>query len=63
MSGRLYSYWEDVQLGMKLNRIGEVRYLPDLVVTASARKLRSFKDNVIAPARKAAVLHVLGRDL
>jgi len=63
MSGRLYSYWEDVQLGMKLNRIGEVRYLPDLVVTASARKLRSFKDNVIVPARKAAVLHVLGRDL
>lgn len=63
MSGRLYSYWEDVQLGLKLNRIGEVRYLPDLIVTASARKLRSFRSNVITPARKAAVLHILGRDL
>jgi len=62
-SGRLYSYWEDVQLGLKLNRIGEVCYLPDLVVTASARKLRSFKKNVISPARKAAALHILGRDL
>ncbi len=62
-SGRLYSYWEDVQLGLKLNRIGEVRYLPDLVVTASARKLRSFRGNVITPARKAAALHILGKDI
>lgn len=62
-SGRLYSYWEDIQLGLKLNRIGEVRYLPDLVVTASARKLRSFRSNVVTPARKAAALYILGRDL
>jgi len=62
-SGRLYSSWEDIQLGLKLNRIGEVRYLPDLVVTASARKLRSFRSNVVTPARKAAALYILGRDL
>jgi glycosyltransferase involved in cell wall biosynthesis len=58
-----YSYWEDVQLGLKLNRIGEIRYLSDLVVLASGRKLRSVGRNILYPVRQAAVLHLLGREL
>ena len=58
-----YSYWEDVQLGLKLRRIGEIRYLRDLVVQASARKLGSVRRNVLYPARQAAALHLLGREL
>ncbi len=38
--GRIYSTWEDIQLGLKLHRFGKVRFLEDLVVRTSARKLR-----------------------
>lgn len=38
--GRFYRVSEDVQLGLKLRRVGEVRFLKDLVVYTSARKLR-----------------------
>jgi glycosyltransferase involved in cell wall biosynthesis len=58
-----YSYWEDVQLGLKLNRIGEIRYLPDLVVSASGRKLRSVRQNILYPARQAVALHLLSKEL
>ncbi len=57
-----YSYWEDVQLGLKLNRIGEIRYLPDLVVSASGRKLRSVRQNVLYPAKQAAALQLLKKE-
>jgi glycosyltransferase involved in cell wall biosynthesis len=37
--GRFYRVSEDVQLGLKLRKVGEVRFLKDLVVYTSARKL------------------------
>lgn len=58
-----YSYWEDVQLGLKLNRIGEIRYLPDLAVSASGRKLRSVRRNILYPAKQAVALHLLNKEL
>ncbi len=39
--GRFYRASEDVQLGLKLRKIGEVRFLKDLAVYTSARKLDS----------------------
>lgn len=62
-NGSLYSYWEDVQLGLKLTHVGEIRYLSDLVVLASGRKLRSVRWNILYPARQAAALHLLNREL
>jgi len=62
-SATFYSYWEDVQLGLKLNRIGEIRYLPDLVVSASGRKLRSVRWNILYPAKQAVALHLLNKEL
>jgi len=62
--GRLYSDWEDIQLGFKLRRLGKVRYLPDLVVLTSARKLRpASARNMIAGAKMALHVHVLGKPL
>ena len=62
-NGSFYSYWEDVQLGLKLKRIGEIRYLSDLVVSASGRKLKSVRRNVLYPARQAIALHLLRKEL
>jgi len=62
-NGNFYSYWEDVQLGLKLNRIGEIRYLPDLIVLASGRKLRSVRRNILYPAKQAVALHLLRKEL
>ncbi|MCR4391522.1 MAG: glycosyltransferase [Candidatus Acetothermia bacterium] len=39
-SGHIYASSEDILLGSKLRRLGKVRYLPDLVVWTSARKVR-----------------------
>lgn len=63
--GRIYSDWEDIQLGFKLRRAGKVRFLPDLVVLTSARKLRpaSARNIVIGNAKRALHVHVLGKPL
>jgi len=63
--GRIYSDWEDIQLGFKLRRLGKVRYLPDLVVLTSARKLRpaSARNIVIGNAKRMLHVHVLGKPL
>lgn len=62
--GRLYSDWEDIQLGFKLRKVGKVRYLPDLVVLTSARKLRpALARDMIAGAKMALHVHVLGKPL
>jgi len=63
VNGAFYSYWEDIQLGLKLNSIGKIRYLPDIVVSASGRKLKSVRENVLYPARQAVALHLLSKEL
>ena len=63
--GQIYSDWEDVQLGMKLHRIGKVCYLPDLVVLTSARnlKLANARDILFGTPKKALRVQVMGKDL
>jgi len=63
--GQIYSNWEDVQLGMKLHRIGKVCYLPDLVVLTSARnlKLANARDILFGTPKKALRVQVMGKDL
>jgi len=39
--GRFYRVSEDVQLGLKLRKVGEVRFIKELIVYTSARKLDS----------------------
>jgi len=63
--GRIYSTWEDIQLGLKLHRMGKVCYLPDLVVLTSARKLRPANawNILIDSSKKGFLLHVMGKPL
>lgn len=63
--GQIYSDWEDVQLGIKLHRIGKVCYLPDLVVLTSARnlKLDNARDILFGTPKKALRVQVMGKDL
>lgn len=63
--GRIYSDWEDVQLGIKLHRLGKVCYLPDLIVLTSARELRlaNARNILFGAPKKALRVQVMGRDL
>jgi len=57
-TGEMYSAWEDVQLGLKLHEVGDVRYLHDLVVMTSARDLESIWGELTKAARRARKIHL-----
>ena len=64
-NGQIYSDWEDVQLGMKLYRLGKVCYLPDLIVLTSARKLTlaNARHLLTGTPRKALRVQFMGKAL
>jgi len=62
--GRFYRVSEDVQLGLKLRKAGEVRLLKDLVVYTSARKLDSGSWKVpLNNAEHYISMAVLGKEI
>ena len=63
--GCIYSDWEDVQLGIKLHRLGKVCYLPDLIVLTSARKLTRANARTLLTGtpRKALRVHFMRKAL
>ena len=62
--GRFYRVSEDVQLGLKLRKVGEVRFLKDLVVYTSARKLDSGSWKVpLTNAKNYISMAVLGKEI
>lgn len=64
-NGQIYSDWEDVQLGIKLYRLGKICYLPDLIVLTSARKLTlvNARHLLTGTPRKALRVQFMGKAL
>jgi glycosyltransferase involved in cell wall biosynthesis len=62
--GRFYRVSEDVQLELKLRKVGEVRFLKDLVVYTAARKLDSGSWKVpLTNAKNYISMAVLGKEI
>ncbi len=62
--GCFYRVSEDVRLGLKLRKVGEVRFLKDLVVYTSARKLDSGSWKVpLTNAKNYISMAVLGKEI